>query len=136
MKTNPDNYFGASSTISALKLEIMDAIWGAIGHQLANSMKDSESPFDREKYYEANRKIFDSLDKFIGTFNCEHIVSVEQIKQMGEDETKNYIYHYMSSKIADEVFKSDSVAVRILSSDYHPDRIYKVEIPFLKQVNK
>ncbi len=130
MKKDSKNYFGGSSTVYALKLEIMNAIWNTIGLQLRDSLENSDSPFDTNKYYEFNRKLSDTLDKFIG------IVGATVTTQREHREPLDYIYSKLSRAIVDEVFESDFVVVRDFGSVYKREQIFEVQIPFLKCLNE
>jgi hypothetical protein len=127
MKTNPENYFGASSSVSGLKVQILDAIWETIGVHLKEKMMGADSKWDQQKYYDLNRKIGDALDEFITVIGAEYRADFTHHK---EDQREN-IHHVLSRQIADEILKSEFVGVRELGSDYTPQRIFKVEVPLL-----
>lgn len=132
MRKNPDNYFGGSCTVSKFKNEIMDAIWGVLGVELKNSLSSPDNPFGLEKYFQINRQLSDTIDRFVGKLGASYTIDARNL-QPGIEE---YIHDKLTHMIADELMKSDFVAVQELGGDYACEKYFHVEVPFLKLTTK
>lgn len=130
-----ENYFGPETTISQLKLEIMDAVWKELGIELHDKLKTSESPFDQQRYYEFNRKVSDTLNKFIQVFKVQKRLPSYDYNERPQD-MQEYVEHEFSAMIAKEIFKSKVVAITKFEAKYEGYVEFNCSIPFMAVQNK
>lgn len=125
------NYFGASTIVSGLKIEIMEAIWRSLGAEILHKAQDRQ-----ETYFKVNRDIGAALNNFIALYSVEQHIDKMNIPKEHLDRVVEHKTHNMAHQIADAIIKDMSTVVRRLESAYRPEIILKVEVPFLKLQSK
>lgn len=133
MKENANNYFGANCSTSSLKNKIIDDVWECLGVDICKKLKESGEWHERESYYKLNNKISEAIDKYVQVLSCQYHISKEQSHYLKQPERiKGLVTHQLTSQIADALIKSEFVVMQEFNSNFSPDIIYKVEIPFIK----
>lgn len=124
MKIKSYDYKGrAEDSIAGFAVEFYKIFWDSLPIEARLKLQNS--------YHEVNRALGETIKKRVQILGAKYQVSLEMTKQFGEEKADQEALYKLGKILADELLKSEQIAVSKGKDWRLPVTEYEVSIPFI-----
>lgn len=121
MKEVDDYRADPRNQIAAFTNDFIEAFWKSV----------KAEAIGQDKYWEINRALSEAIKKNVTIIGASYRIAREYQQKMKPEQLKDYVQHSIARGFADEIFKSDKVAIQSFPDYQRQETEYRVSIPFI-----